>query len=85
MIVNERMIAYINSLDMGNTSLLDEIEQEALDTYVPIVRKEMQSFLKVLLAMKRPMRILEVGTGSGIFHCCCSVSMLPEGCPCDDN
>lgn len=41
MIVNERMIAYINSLDMGNTSLLDEIEQEALDTYVPIVRKEM--------------------------------------------
>lgn len=65
MIVNERMIAYINSLDMGNTPLLDEIEQEALDTYVPIVRREMQSFLKVLLAMKRPVRILEVGTAVG--------------------
>jgi hypothetical protein len=53
MIVNERMTAYINSLDMGNTPLLDEIEREALDTYVPIVRREMQSFLKVLLAMKK--------------------------------
>ncbi len=65
MIVNERMVAYINSLDMGNTPLLDKIEQEALDTYVPIVRREMQSFLKVLLSMKQPKRILEVGTAVG--------------------
>lgn len=78
MIVNERMIAYINSLDMGNTSLLDEIEQEALDTYVPIVRKEMQSFLKVLLAMKRPMRILEVGTAVG-FSTLLFCEYAPEG------
>lgn len=78
MIVNERMIAYINSLDMGNTSLLDEIEQEALDTYVPIVRKEMQSFLKVLLAVKRPMRILEVGTAVG-FSTLLFCEYAPEG------
>lgn len=78
MIVNERMIAYINSLDMGNTSFLDEIEQEALDTYVPIVRKEMQSFLKVLLAMKRPMRILEVGTAVG-FSTLLFCEYAPEG------
>lgn len=84
MIVNERMIAYINSLDMGNTSLLDEIEQEALDTYVPIVRKEMQSFLKVLLAMKRPMRILEVGTAVG-FSTLLFCEYAAEGAPCDDN
>lgn len=78
MIVNERMIAYINSLDMGNTSLLDEIEQEALDAYVPIVRKEMQSFLKVLLAVKRPMRILEVGTAVG-FSTLLFCEYAPEG------
>ena len=65
MIVNERMIAYINSLDMGNTPLLDKIEQEALNAFVPIVRREMQSFLKVLLAVRRPIRILEVGTAVG--------------------
>ena len=65
MIVDERLVTYINSLDTGNTKVLDEIEQEALDSFVPIIRKEMQSFLKLLLTMKRPMRILEVGTAVG--------------------
>ena len=65
MIVDERMVAYINSLDVGNSTLVNEIEEEALATYVPIIRKEMQNFLKVLLEMKRPKRILEVGTAIG--------------------
>jgi predicted O-methyltransferase YrrM len=64
-IVDERMKAYINSLDFGNTPLLNEIEQEAIETYVPIIRKEMQNLLKVLLAMKQPNSILEVGTAIG--------------------
>ena len=54
MIVEKRLVTYINSLDTGNTKVLDEIEREALDSYVPIIRKEMQSFLKLLLAMNRP-------------------------------
>ena len=65
MIVDDRLVTYINSLDTGNTSILDQIEKEALDSYVPIIRKEMQQFLKLLLAMKCPMRILEVGTAVG--------------------
>ena len=65
MIVDERLVTYINSLDTGNTSILDQIEKEALDSYVPIIRNEMQQFLKLLLAMKCPMRILEVGTAVG--------------------
>ncbi len=65
MIVDERLVTYINSLDTGNTPILDAIEREALDSYVPIIRKEMQSFLKLLLAMKRPKRILEVGAAVG--------------------
>ncbi len=65
MIVDERIITFINSLDTENSEILEAIEQEALDTYVPIIRKEMQSFLKVLLSMKKPMRILEVGTAVG--------------------
>lgn len=65
MIVEERLVTYINSLDTGNTTILDEIEKEAIDTYVPIIRKEMQSFLKLLLAIKKPARILEVGTAVG--------------------
>ncbi|MDD6057608.1 MAG: O-methyltransferase [Clostridiales bacterium] len=65
MIVDERLVTYINSLDTGNTPILDEIEKEALDAFVPIIRKEMQTFLKLLLSLKRPSRILEVGTAIG--------------------
>ncbi len=79
MIVNERMVAYINSLDMGNTPLLDEIEARARRERVPIIRREMQSFLKMLLAMKRPMRILEVGTAVG-FSALLFCEYGPPGC-----
>ena len=65
MIVDERLVTYINSLDAGNTAMLDQIERDATADYVPIIRKEMQSFLKFLLAMKKPARILEVGTAVG--------------------
>ena len=65
MIVDEILVTYINSLDTGNTAMLDQIEREATADYVPIIRKEMQSFLKFLLAMKKPARILEVGTAVG--------------------
>ena len=79
MIVDERLVTYINSLDTGNTKVLDEIEREALDTYVPIIRKEMQSFLKLLLAMTRPKRILEVGTAVG-FSAILMAEYNPEDC-----
>ena len=65
MIVDERLVTYINSLDTGNTKVLDAIEQEALDSYVPIIRKSMQNFLTLLLAIKKPKRILEVRTAVG--------------------
>ena len=65
MIVEERMRTFINSLDSGNTPFLEELEQEALAASVPIIRREMQSFIKVLLAVKKPGQILEVGTAVG--------------------
>ena len=79
MIVDERMTAFINSLDPGNTPLLNEIEREAKKTNVPIIRTEMQSFIKVLLAMKRPMSILEVGCAIG-FSALLMSEYAPEGC-----
>ena len=59
------MVTYMNSLDKGNTPFLNHLEQEALKNRVPIIRREMQSFLKVLLQIKAPKRILEVGTAVG--------------------
>ena len=66
MILEEnRTASYIRSLYTGNTELLDTIEQEALRDYVPIIRVETQSLLKMLVQMKCPTQILEIGTAVG--------------------
>ncbi|MCF2680757.1 O-methyltransferase [Faecalicatena contorta] len=77
MIVDERMVTYIHSLESPETPLLEAIEQEALDTFVPIIRKETQSFLKVLLLMKKPVRVLEIGTAVG-FSALLMSEYMPE-------
>ena len=79
MIVDERMRTFIHSLETENSEILETIEKEALDTFVPIIRKEMQSFLKVLLAIKKPKRILEVGTAVG-FSAILMSEYAPEEC-----
>lgn len=78
MIVDERMVAYIRSLEVPESAVIEAIEQEALRDRVPIIRKEMQSFLKVLLMIKRPMRILEVGAAVG-FSSILMSEYMPEG------
>ena len=65
MIIDERLATFINSLDAGNAPYLNELERYAKKTNVPIIRTEMQSLLKFLLAMKEPKEILEVGTAIG--------------------
>ena len=65
MIVEERIVSYINSLEKKNSPVLEEIEKEARKDGVPIIRKEMESFLRVMLSIKKPMRILELGTAVG--------------------
>lgn len=65
MIADERTVAYINSLDKGNSDFLNAIEKRALSDRVPIIRRETQSLLRVLLKDKKPLNILEVGTAIG--------------------
>ena len=78
MIVDERRVTYIRSLEVPESAVIEAIEQEALRDRVPIIRKEMQSFLKVLLMIKRPMRILEVGAAVG-FSSILMSEYMPEG------
>lgn len=79
MIVDERMVTFINSLETENSEILETIEKEALETFVPIIRKEMQSFMKVLLAIQKPLNILEVGTAVG-FSALLMSEYAPEEC-----
>ena len=78
-IVDERMVTYIRSLEVPENPVIEAIEQEAIADRVPIIRKEMQSFLKVLLMIKKPMRILEVGTAVGFSSILMSEYMPKDG------
>ncbi len=76
MVAQERLATYINSLNMGNGSLLEELEEEAKSARIPIIRKETQQLLKLLLAMNCPRRILEIGTAVGF-----SALLMEQGNP----
>ena len=68
MIYSERLRVFLHALD--GPDLPDRLrfaafrkEQEAAG--VPIIRREMESFLQVLLELKGPQRILEIGAAEG--------------------
>lgn len=65
MIVEERMTVFINSLDPGLPEGLAVLEREAIADNVPIIRKDMQAYLKYVMYRDKPEKILEVGTATG--------------------
>lgn len=78
MIVDERFSTYVASLEAPEEPLLERIGAEALAARVPIIRKETQSFLKTLLVMHKPRKVLEIGTAVG-FSALLMSAYLPEG------
>lgn len=76
---DERLNAFIDSLDTGNTLFLHIIEREAKETDVPIIRTQVQGLIKLLLAMRRPASILEVGCAIG-FSALLMSEYGPAGC-----
>lgn len=61
-----RVTDFIRSFETDSGSCaLHRIEEEAARQQVPVIRKETQELLKVLLKLKKPERILEVGAAIG--------------------
>lgn len=79
MMDNERLTAYLHSLDSGNGPLCDQIEEQAIRDRVPIIRKETGALLKTLVALKRPKAILEVGTAVG-YSALLMCRVMPKDC-----
>lgn len=79
MIAEERVVSYIRSLETEECRVLEEIEREALENGVPVIRKETQSFLKTLISLQRPKKILEIGTGAG-FSALLMCEYVPADC-----
>ena len=50
MIVDERLVTYINSLDTGNTAMLNQIEREDIDCQ-SIYSEGDAEFFEVFIAM----------------------------------
>ncbi len=65
MILDERMVAFIQSMDKGNSLFLTKLEEEAGAANIPIIRPDMQSLLRFLTTLTKPKSILEVGTAVG--------------------
>lgn len=78
MIADDRTEVYIDSLSGGNTEILEQIESEAIEDGVPIIRKSTQNLLKVILAAHKPKSVLEIGAAVG-FSSILMSEYGPEG------
>ena len=66
MIVDEHITDYLHSLIKEDSHQeLCHIEEEARNQHVPIVKPETKELLKILVLLKRPKKILEIGTAVG--------------------
>lgn len=61
----ERLAGYLASLEPCSDEELNALRKEAAKDGVPIIRPETESFLRTLLKILRPERILEIGAATG--------------------
>lgn len=78
MVIDQRMIDYICSLDTDDSEIVRTIEKEAIADAVPIIRRESRNLLRVLLKIKRPEAVLEVGTATGFSAILMTEVLGPE-------
>lgn len=65
MVEHERISAYLFSLEKDMPAFLEELEKQAIEEHVPIIRKSTQQILRFFMASFQPENILEVGTAVG--------------------
>ena len=65
MITDERLASFINSFNTDYDEVITSIRREAEENKVPIIRREAGEFIKLLLLMNKPARILEIGAAVG--------------------
>lgn len=64
-ITYDYMEKYIRELIPQHEGLLKELEDYAYENSVPIVHKEVAKFLELMITIKKPKKILELGTAIG--------------------
>lgn len=61
-ILQDRLAEYLHSLEADRGDFLNGLRQYASENDVPIVRQETESLLRTLIRLKKPEKILEIGT-----------------------
>lgn len=79
MMDRQRVLDFIRSfgVDRGSDSL-KAIEAEAVRDRVPVIRRETRELLRILLEMKKPEKILEVGAAIGFSSVFMGENTSPE-------
>ena len=76
-IANPRVTEYIDNLYKPLTKELGELREESESQLIPIILKDTETYLMNLLRMKKPARILEIGTAVG-YSAACMAHVLPD-------
>ena len=61
----EDFLVYLDSLLPEEDSFLEQIRKEGEGLKVPQIKADTASFLQMILKLKKPERILEIGSGIG--------------------
>ena len=79
-ITNEIISSYIDNLYVNENRRLEELREFAEERHVPIILKDTEKLLKVIMRLKEPARVLEIGTAVGYSSCvfadCCDCRVL---------
>lgn len=75
----ERISSYLHSLETEQNNVINDIEVFAGEHNIPIAKKDTVSFLQIVTKIKKPLRILEVGTAIGYSAILMTMS-AGEGC-----
>lgn len=78
MITDERLASFINSFGKDYDEVIAAVRREAEENGVPVIRREAGEFIKLLLLMNRPRRVLEIGSATG-FSAIFMSRFLDEG------
>jgi len=74
-IVNDRVSSFIRSFYPDDEGFLRELYASAKERRIPVIREDTRELFRLLLSMKKPGRILEIGTAVGysalLMHSCC--------------
>ncbi len=80
MIPDERFLIFTQSLETPHPAFLEALYQSARRENIPVIRRDVQSFLRTFLLQQKPRTILEIGTAVG-FSAILMACYAP--CPCE--